>query len=134
MPAEGIYTCCCPSMFFYQAELGLWVSRVACFYALSNSRVTGELIKPDRFREREALQAQSPLACLNRAESHTIGSNMHDSTTGQLARGYAHTSTLAARPPCSTRRASSASPRLAMPPTYALHRSQSDPFSVGRTA
>eukprot|EP00955_Chlamydomonas_euryale_P072794 361518-Chlamydomonas_euryale.AAC.5 len=33
-------------------------------------------------REREALQAQSPLACPNRAEPHTIGSNMHaDRTT-----------------------------------------------------
>eukprot|EP00955_Chlamydomonas_euryale_P064953 359116-Chlamydomonas_euryale.AAC.10 len=35
-----------------------------------------------REREREALQAQSPLACPNRVESHTIGSNMHaDRTT-----------------------------------------------------
>eukprot|EP00955_Chlamydomonas_euryale_P056674 356520-Chlamydomonas_euryale.AAC.1 len=32
-------------------------------------------------RERKALQAQSPLACPNRVEPHTIGSNMHAERT-----------------------------------------------------
>eukprot|EP00955_Chlamydomonas_euryale_P043305 352554-Chlamydomonas_euryale.AAC.1 len=46
-------------------------SLLACMYITAHTRTE---------REREALQAQSPLACPNRAESHTIGSNTHTHT------------------------------------------------------
>eukprot|EP00955_Chlamydomonas_euryale_P096794 365032-Chlamydomonas_euryale.AAC.16 len=52
----------------------------------------GDACWADQWAEREALQAQSPLACPNRVEPHTIGSNMHaDRTTACVGkRDYLH--------------------------------------------